>query len=343
MTIPNPKGLLMQDDKQEGASWRPTSALTSFLALPLLFAASAFLNGCGRDIQANPSPTHALRAIAANTPAPVIVAAGDIVCNQSETRNSTSKGTCQMQATSNLLMEQNFATVLPLGDLQYPTGALSDFNTSYAPTWGRVKNISRPVVGNHEYGTSGATGYFNYFGTAAGNPNKGYYSYDVGRWHLIALNSNCQEVGGCETGSPQEQWLKADLTAHPTKCTLAYWHHPRFSSALHGNNPTYDAFWQDLYAARAEIVLSAHDHSYERFAPQTPSASTNSQQGIREFVVGTGGKSLYPFVTVQPNSEVRNNETYGVLKLTLNPESYSWQFVPVKGKTFTDSGSGVCH
>ncbi|MGH2416500.1 MAG: metallophosphoesterase family protein, partial [Microcystaceae cyanobacterium] len=226
---------------------------------------------------------------------------------------------------------------------QYPAGALSDFNTSYDPTWGRVKEIAHPVVGNHEYGTSGASGYFSYLGTAAGDPKKGYYSYDVGRWHLIALNSNCQEVGGCGVGSPQEKWLKADLAAHPAKCTLAYWHHPRFSSALHGNNRAYDAFWQDLYAAGAEIVLNGHDHDYERFASQTPSATADSKRGIREFVVGTGGKSLYPFLQVQPNSEVRDNETYGVLKLTLHSNGYSWQFMPVKGKTFTDSGRGVCH
>jgi hypothetical protein len=196
-------------------------------------------------------------------------------------------------------------------------------------------------VGNHEYHTAGASGYFSYFGAAAGDPTKGYYSYDIGTWHIIALNSNCSRVGGCGVGSPQEQWLKADLAAHPNMCTLAYWHHPRFSSGDHGSNTSYDAFWKAIYAAGVEIVLNGHDHSYERFAPQNPSGAADPN-GIQEFVVGTGGKNHYAFGTIKANSVVRNSDTYGVLKLTLHPTSYDWQFVPEAGKTFTDTGTRNC-
>jgi len=277
---------------------------------------------------------------------PVIAAAGDIACSPTSTNFNGGNGTadaCHMKATSNLLVNTNLSAVLPLGDLQYETGKRSAFQQSYNSSWGRVKAITHPAVGNHEYATANAKGYYNYFGAAASDPSQGYYSYDIGSWHIIALNSNCPEVGGCGVGSPQEQWLKADLKAHPNACTLAYWHHPRFSSGEHGNDSNYDTFWKDLYAARAEIVLNGHDHDYERFAPQSPDAKPDATRGIREFVVGTGGKSHYKFVSIQPNSEVRNSDTYGVLKLTLHSKSYNWNFVPEVGKTFTDSGSGSCY
>lgn len=277
---------------------------------------------------------------------PVIAAAGDVACDPKSTNYNGGNGTadaCHMKATSNLLVNADLAAVLPLGDNQYEIGTLSAFQQSYNPTWGRVKSITRPAVGNHEYSTAGAKDYYSYFGAAAGEPSKGYYSYDIGRWHIIALNSNCSEVGGCGAGSPQEHWLKADLKAHPNACTLAYWHHPRFSSGEHGSDSNYDAFWKDLYAAGAEIVLNGHDHDYERFAPQSPDAKADATRGIREFVVGTGGKNHYKFTNIRANSEVRNADTYGVLKLTLHPKSYTWGFVPEAGKTFTDSGSGSCH
>lgn len=333
----------MQTDIRDSPSLLLERVLPKLRVLSLIWIASALLPGCEQSAQLRPTLTPASQAATAKPTDPVIAAAGDIACSQTESRSNSSEFKCQMQATADLLKAQPFAAVLPLGDLQYPSGTLLDFQTAYQPTWGSIKDISRPIAGNHEYGNAGASGYFQYFGPAAGDPQKGYYSYDLGSWHLIALNSNCQEVGGCGVGSPQEQWLKADLAAHPAKCTLAYWHHPRFSSAMHGNNRSYDAFWQDLYAAGSEIVLSAHDHSYERFAPQTPTAKTDAKRGIREFVVGTGGKNLYPFVATQANSEVRNNDTYGVLQLTLHTNSYSWQFLPIQGQTFTDSGSGMCH
>ncbi len=199
------------------------------------------------------------------------------------------------------------------------------------------------MVGNHEYGTRDAAGYFSYFGGAAGDPAEGWYSYDLGSWHLIALNSECSHVGGCGAGSAQERWLRADLAAHRTACTLAYWHEPRFSSGQHGDRASYDAFWRDLYDAGAEIVLNGHDHDYERFAPQNPDGRLDLARGIREFVVGTGGASHYHFKKVKPNSEVRGTDTFGVLLLRLGSERYQWQFVPGAGKDLTDSGTGLCH
>ncbi len=247
-----------------------------------------------------------------------------------------------MLATSDLVVNAGLSAVLPLGDNQYEDGALSKFNASYDATWGRVKSISHPVAGNHEYLLSGASVYYSYFAGAAGDPKKGYYSYNIGGWHLIALNSQCSNVGGCGSGSPQETWLKADLAANTLSCILAYWHIPKFSSGYGGNHAAYDAFWKDLYASQADVVLNGHSHDYERFALQSPSGAADSK-GIREFVVGTGGNNHTGFGTIQPNSQVRDATTFGVLKLTLHPSSYDWKFVPEAGKTFTDSGTTACH
>jgi hypothetical protein len=235
------------------------------------------------------------------------------------------------------------AAVLPLGDIQYEDGSLDKFSASYAPSWGRLKSITHPVPGNHEYLTADAAGYYSYFGAAAGDPAKGYYSYDVGAWHVVALNSNCTPIGGCGSGSPQLTWLKSDLAAHPTTCTAAYWHHPLFSSGEHGNNASTAPLWDALAASGAELVLSGHDHDYERFAPQTSAAVADPAKGMRQFVVGTGGKNHYALTTLKPNTQVQNVDTYGVLKLTLHPTSYDWVFMPEQGKPFTDSGTQQCH
>jgi hypothetical protein len=267
---------------------------------------------------------------------PVIAAAGDISC-----RSAAKPNTCHQQATSDLLVGRGLAAVLTLGDNQYESGALSAFQGWYDPSWGRVKPITHPSVGNHDYLTKDAAGYYAYFGAASAPPN-GWYSFDVGAWHLIALNSNCTIVS-CRAGSPGETWLKADIAAHPQSCTLAYWHHPRFSSGAHGNDTALAPFWADLYAAGADLVLVGHDHDYERFAPQTPDGKADPAYGIREFVAGTGGKSHKGFSVIKPNSEVRNADTYGVLELTLHRASYDWRFVPEAGKTFTDAGTGSCH
>jgi acid phosphatase type 7 len=292
----------------------------------------------------SPSPSLSPSPTASPSPTghdPVIAAAGDIACASSTATASE----CHQQGTSNLLANGGFDAVLDLGDNQYDVGALSAYQTFYGPTWGRVKAITRPAPGNHEYGTANASGYYSYFGSAAGDPSKGYYSYDLGTWHVAALNSNCANVGGCGTGSPEEQWLQADLAAHSSaSCTLAYWHHPRFSSGTtHGSDPTYTAFWQALYEGGADVVLVGHEHNYERFAPQTATGMADAANGIREFVVGTGGRSHYGFGTPIANSQVRNSTTFGILKLTLHPSSYDWQFVPEAGATFTDSGTTTCH
>jgi hypothetical protein len=283
-----------------------------------------------------------------------VLAAGDVACDPASSSFNGGLGTstsCRQKYTSDLLLDPAAAAILALGDLQYECGGGIAFAQSYDPSWGRVKSITRPAPGNKEYATSGgtncdktgkATGYYNYFGAAAGDRAKGYYSYDLGSWHLIALNSNCSSVGGCGAGSPQETWLKSDLAASSAACTLAYWHHPRFSSST-GDTSTVSAFWNDLYAANADVVLNGHSHVYERFAPQTPAGTADNARGIREFIVGTGGRSFHSFSTTEKTSQVRNNTTFGVLKLTLRPTGYDWQFVPEAGKTFTDSGSTACH
>jgi hypothetical protein len=242
--------------------------------------------------------------------------------------------------------------VLALGDLQYECAGYAAFLQAYDPGWGRVKPITHPVPGNHDYGSdvpgtgcaanAGPAGYFRYFGSAAGDPTRGYYSFDLGAWHLIALNSNCDAIGGCGAGSPEEQWLRQDLLAHRNRCTLAYWHQPRFTSGILDNPASVDAFWRDVATAGGDVVLTSHDHLYERFAPLDADGKA-SDAGVREFVVGTGGKSHHPIRTIAPGSEVRNNDTFGVLELTLHPTSYDWRFVPEAGKTFTDSGSSSCH
>ena len=238
---------------------------------------------------------------------PVLLAAGDIASCASSGDEATAA-----------LLDSLGGTIAALGDIVYDSGTSQEFATCYHPSWGRHKSRTRPAVGNHEYVTPGGAGYFGYFGDAAGDPSKGYYSYELGSWHVVVLNSNCAQVG-CGVGSPQEQWLRADLAAHPTACTLAYWHHPRFSSSnVHGNHPELEPLWWALYEHGADIVLSGHDHNYERFAPQDSNGALDWDRGIRQFVVGTGGRSHYGFATTQPNSEVRNGDTFGVLRLRLH-------------------------
>lgn len=276
----------------------------------------------------------------------VVAAAGDIACDPSDPGFNGGEGTatrCRMRATSDLLVGAGLTAVLLLGDDQYWDGAYAKFLASYDPTWGRVKAITRPAPGNHDYGTAGAAGYFAYFGPAAGEPGKGWYSFDLGSWHVVVLNSSCDSVGGCGAGSPQQTWLKADLAASAAPCTLALWHHPRFSSGPHGDDVGFDAFWRALHEAAADVVLNGHEHSYERFAPQDPDGRADPAGGIRELVVGTGGIELRPFTTVRANSEVRDASSFGVLKLTLKPASYEWRFVAAPPGTLADAGFGTCH
>lgn len=299
------------------------------------------------------------RALASGSPSaagdPVIMAAGDIACDPTNSNfngGNGSSSSCRQKYTSDLLVNSGAAAVLPLGDIQYYCGGLSAFQQSYDLSWGRVKSISRPAVGNHEYLTSGGTGcttanagaagYFDYFGAAAGERGKGYYSYNVGAWHLVALNSNCTSAGGCGSTSPQYQWLRADLDANPTACTLAYWHIPLYSSGGRASS-NMKSLWQLLYDKDADLVLSGHDHIYERFAPQDANANRDDARGLRSFIVGTGGANYTSLEATAPHSELRNASTFGVLALTLHASSYDWSFVPEAGKTFTDSGSGACH
>jgi hypothetical protein len=325
---------------------------------------------CGDGPVPTPGPTATFTptATATVTPTPTatatpppggsvtVMAAGDISCG------ATSRGAkCKQMETSDLLVDGAPAAVLPLGDVQYECGEIADFDRSYNPSWGRVKDVTRPAIGNHEYSTlssnsncasnvKGAPGYWTYFGDASTplQPGcrvscKGYYSFDVGAWHLIALNSNCSQAGGCGPTSPQGKWLASDLTAHQNACTLAYFHHPRFSSGGIGNNTSTDTLWQPLYNAGVNVILVGHDHNYERFAPQNPGGALDNAFGIRQFVVGTGGRNTSSMGSRKANSEVFNTGTFGVLEMTLSSSSYSWRFIPIAGQSFTDVGSGNCH
>lgn len=266
-------------------------------------------------------------------PPAILVGAGDIAdCRDLSGAEATAK-----------LLEQIPGTVMAVGDLAYPDGSVENFQC-YDKTWGHVKTRTRPAAGNHEFHAAGGTPYFDYFGASAGDPKNGYYSYELGTWHIVVLNSECKDVGGCDADSRQVQWLRTDLAAHPAACTLAYWHKPLFSSgSAHGNDSEMRPLWQALYDANADVVINGHDHDYERFAPQTPDGRSDAARGIREFVVGTGGKNHRPIVLAKPNSESRNADAYGVLKLTLRAGAYDWQFLAEPGKRFSDSGTGKCH
>jgi hypothetical protein len=286
----------------------------------------AFAGGSGSPAQAAPGEE-------------VLLAAGDIAeCDEPGD-----------EATEAILAQQA-GTVAMLGDGAYPDGSAQEYTDCYDPSWGRHKDRTRPVTGNHDYVEMGAPGYFGYFGARAGEAGKGYYSYDLGAWHIVALNSSCKEVGGCTAGSPMESWLRADLDATHVRCILAYWHHPRyFSPSLEPGVGTVDPedkkmthIWRDLQAAGADVVLSGHRHNYERFIRQDGDGHADAG-GIREFVVGTGGGPHHLFTgPVAPGSEVRADGVWGVLRMTLRADGYAWTFLPVAGQTFTDSGQDTC-
>jgi len=259
----------------------------------------------------------------------VLVGAGDIASCARHRGEATAR-----------LLDTISGTVFTAGDNAYPKGTLDQYLRCYDPTWGRHKARTRPSPGNHDYATPGAAGYFRYFGAAAGDSGRGYYSYELGAWHIVVLNSNVT----MRRDSAQERWLRADLATESRRCTLAYWHHPLFSSGtIHGGDRRARAVWRDLYAAGADVVVNGHEHNYERFAPMTPAGAVDSARGIREFVVGTGGESHFPFGAPLAASEARNDATFGVLQLTLYPDWYAWRFIPVEGATFSDSGRGTCH
>lgn len=293
--------------------------------LPLSIAAVLVLGACGAD----PSP--AVDPEVDSGGGKVLLAAGDITDCGYETDEATAQ-----------LVDEQPGTVLTLGDNAYEYGTAEQFAECYDPTWGRFKDRTRPSLGNHEYAEPGAEGHFDYFGSAAGDPGEGWYSFDQAGWHIVALNSNCDDVG-CGAESPQGRWLESDLEANESACTLAYFHHPRFSSGEYGGNPEVGFFWRTLHRHGADVVLNGHEHDYERFAPLTPQGRVDRSGGIREFVVGTGGTDLREFGSTEPGSEVRDASTHGVLKLELGADDYQWEFLPIAGQTFTDAGTGDCH
>jgi Calcineurin-like phosphoesterase len=304
----------------------------ALLALLLLSACSASVSPSASSTPSTgPAPTEAPSPTAASQPV-VVLAAGDI-------------GACDSQGdeATAAMLDGLDGTILALGDLAYENGTTEQFAACYDPSWGRHRSRTWPVPGNHEYETAGAAPYFAYFGTAAGTPGQGWYSVDLGAWHLIALNSNCEEIGGCDLDSPQADWLRADLAANDAECTLAYWHHPRWSSGSeHGVDPRTDGLWRILATAGADIVLTAHDHIYERFVPMDAEGAA-ATEGMVEFVVGTGGRSLYGFNKILPTSATHDNATFGVVKLTLHVDAYDWEFVSATGTRFADSGTADCH
>lgn len=271
-----------------------------------------------------------------------VYAAGDIAdCRKTRAADSGASRTAALITAG--IAANPAAMVLALGDTTYPVGLPAEFSDCYAPTWGQFKSRTLPAPGNHEYYTAGAPGYFGYFGAAAGPAQRGYYSTDVGAWHVLSLNSNLKTAAA----EAQLAWLTEDLAAlrqrSPSACVLAFWHHPLFSSGGHGNNPHMRAVWEALQAARADLVLAAHDHGYERFAPQDAAGNADKTAGIRSFVVGNGGARLTPFTATKANSEAQDNASHGVLKLALKTKGYEWAFVPVDGSVPRDAGSATCH
>lgn len=265
-------------------------------------------------------------ANASQTPV-VVLMAGDIA--QCDTAGA--------QLTGQLINALPYP-VLAVGDLAYPSGSKADFARCYTPYWGAFKSRTYPAPGNHEYGTAGAAGYFEYFGVRAGEAGKGYYSFNLGAWHIVSLNSNRE----LETDAPQLKWLDEDLRRHRQRCVLAYWHHPRYSSGPHGTDTRTQAFWALLHRHGVSVVVTGHDHIYERFAPMNEHGAHDPVRGIRSFIAGTGGARHYAVQQRIALSEVANGETWGVLKLTLNADQYAWDFLPVASQVFSDSGSAQC-
>jgi acid phosphatase type 7 len=327
----------------------PPAPLPNFPGIPLTPVAPPAAPLLPTPPPGAPSPPVGPPSLPAVTGDPIIAAAGDIACDPANPQFDSGRGNsnaCAQQSTANLLTalaaRGDLGAILTLGDTQYEVNTYEAFLQSFDKSWGRFKALIRPTVGNHEYLTPDAGGYFQYFGAAAGRPDQGYYSFDLGTWHLIALNSQCSRAGGCNEDSPQGRWLRDDLAAHRNRCVLAFWHIPLFSSGGRAETNS-KSLWDQLHAAGADVILAGHDHTYERFAPQDPDGRADPTRGIREFVVGTGGNNHTKFDVIFANSEVRNADTFGVLILTLRPTSYDWRFLPVAGEDFTDAGTGSCH
>lgn len=311
------------------------ATLRAMLRSVALIAGLACLRCGGGNTPTGPTapPTSSAPPVAPVLPTPVPTSAPQVFVGAGDIGWCGSPGPEQTAR----LIDTIGGTVFTVGDLAYFSGTRQEFLNCYDPSWGRHKSRTRPVPGNHEYETPGASPYFDYFGALAGPPGLGYYSFELGEWHAIALNS----LVPVNDGSAQAQWLRADLAANHSKCTIAYWHHPLFTSGPNRSQTQMRDFWRILYAADVDVVVNGHDHLYERFAPQNPDGGRDQARGMREFIVGTGGASLYSFVTPSANSEARISNTYGVLKFTLQSGSYQWDFVPVSGSS--DFGTGSCH
>jgi len=295
------------------------------------FAGIAFAVASGLFV--SPLPAQAAEAY--------LVGAGDIAkCGDKYMRNAEATARLLDRFFENLNGEE--AVVFTAGDTAYKRGRTEEFSDCYDPTWGRHKERTRPAVGNHEYKTRDAAPYYAYFGDRAGDPKQGYYSYELGDWHIVVLNTVCKKVGGCDEGSPQYEWLLSDLEQNDKRCVLAYSHHPMFSSGKHGGEKAVRPLFRLLHQNGAEAFVSGHDHNYERFAPQDPEGKADSEHGVRQFVVGTGGRELRRVGRASANSEVLSREAYGVISFRLLPDSYEWEFHPIAGEQFTDSGEGVC-
>jgi hypothetical protein len=293
----------------------PQSIARNALALLLATTAAA----CGGE---------APRADGSPRPHTSIVAAGDIAGCWWRSDEATAR-----------LLDNIGGVVVPLGDVVYSDGTARQFQQCYGPTWGRHKGRTRPAIGNHEYRTEHGGPYYDYFGEAAGPRGKGWYSFDVDGWHVVVLNSET----ATEENSEQMNWLRDDLRGHPVKCTLAAIHRPRFSSGKHGDSERVKGLFRVMYDGGVDVVLSGHDHLYERFKPQDPDGRLDEARGIRQFVVGTGGAPFYDFRgEMDPNSEVHQNEVHGVLRLAFHDDGYDWEFVGT-GEGFSDKGSGRCH
>jgi len=302
-------------------------ALAAAATLGVMFATG----GPGRDGGALVTASAGPR-MTAPPGATVLVGAGDIAdC-----------GSGNDEATAGLI-DAIEGTVFAAGDNAYENGSRDDYAHCYDPTWGRHRDRTLPVVGNHEWQTPGAAGYFDYFGERAGQPGAGWYATSVGDWRVIVLDSDCGDAGGCTPDTAQGRWLERELATSTSRCTVAIWHHPRFSSGPHGDDTMVDPLWRAMYEAGVELVINGHEHSYERFAPQDGDGRSDPARGVRQIVVGTGGKDLRRFEQPKPNSEIRDDQTYGVLRLVLRPDGFDWAFLPVAGQTFTDAGSGSCH
>ena len=332
--------------------WKLLAVLSVVVFAGLTFwIGDAVSRNGGSDDEAEPGGLAATRIVTPATtlvptpvptpvPDPALVGAGDIAsCTQDNDVLTAELIDAVVSSTAGEVV------VFTAGDNVYEDGTLEEYEQCYDPTWGRHKARTRPAPGNHDYGTGNADGYFAYFGAGAGDPALGYYSYDLGAWHIIVLNTSdhCRLIP-CSQGSPQEAWLRSDLAAHPSLCTLAIWHDPLFSSgSVHGNSDHVKHFWEALYQFGADLVVNGHEHNYERFAPQTPDGALDLDYGLRQFIVGTGGESHYQEGPFLDNSEAASGNTYGVMKLTLHAAGYDWEFISEERGTFRDSGGGTCH